>query len=505
MGYTCPEHVFLHADHISKIYPGTKALDDVSFDLLKGKVNVLIGENGAGKSTLMKMIAGIEHPSEGKMYIGDQEVSFKDTTEARKHGIGIIHQELSLVPYMTVAENIYLGRMPSKKSGFVDDRKLEADAYKVLERLGVQDVIHVNDYPANLTVAQQQMVEIARALSVDSKILIMDEPTASLTERETVQLLEFVQMLKNQGVAIIYISHRMDEVFQISDRITVFRDGQYIATRNIGEVTYDDVIRLMVGREMKDVYPEVNLTKGKELLRVEHLDDGKFLKDISFELHQGEILGFYGLVGSGRTEIMRYLFGVDKGAAYNAWLEGREFKVSNPKEAIEAGIILAPESRKEQGLVLIQDIRFNTVLAILDKLIHGVKTDKKQETEIVEKYMKKMRTKATSAAHITGQLSGGNQQKVVLAKCLATNPKILILDEPTRGIDVGAKFEIYKMITELAEEGVGIIFISSELPEILNLSTRVITMHEGQKTGELAREELSEELVLKYATGGANK
>ena len=250
-------------------------------------------------------------------------------------------------------------------------------------------MIHVNDYPANLTVAQQQMVEIARALSVDSKILIMDEPTASLTERETVQLLEFVQMLKNQGVAIIYISHRMDEVFQISDRITVFRDGQYIATRNIGEVTYDDVIRLMVGREMKDVYPEVNLTKGKELLRVEHLDDGKFLKDISFELHQGEILGFYGLVGSGRTEIMRYLFGVDKGAAYNAWLEGREFKVSNPKEAIEAGIILAPESRKEQGLVLIQDIRFNTVLAILDKLIHGVKTDKKQETEIVEKYMKK--------------------------------------------------------------------------------------------------------------------
>ena len=495
----------LEMKNISKHFSGVKALDKIQFDLSKGEIHSLLGENGAGKSTMIKILAGIHTPTEGQIFINGKEVKIEKVSDAKELGISVIHQELSLVPYMTVAENIYLGRMPSKKSGFVDDRKLEADAYKVLERLGVQDVIHVNDYPANLTVAQQQMVEIARALSVDSKILIMDEPTASLTERETVQLLEFVQMLKNQGVAIIYISHRMDEVFQISDRITVFRDGQYIATRNIGEVTYDDVIRLMVGREMKDVYPEVNLTKGKELLRVEHLDDGKFLKDISFELHQGEILGFYGLVGSGRTEIMRYLFGVDKGAAYNAWLEGREFKVSNPKEAIEAGIILAPESRKEQGLVLIQDIRFNTVLAILDKLIHGVKTDKKQETEIVEKYMKKMRTKATSAAHITGQLSGGNQQKVVLAKCLATNPKILILDEPTRGIDVGAKFEIYKMITELAEEGVGIIFISSELPEILNLSTRVITMHEGQKTGELAREELSEELVLKYATGGANK
>ena len=474
---------------ITKIFPGVKALNNVQFQLKPGEVHALMGENGAGKSTFIKVITGVHKAEEGEMFLNGQKVDFKGPKDAQAAGIAAVYQHPTSYPHLTVAENIYLGRMPSKKSGFVDDRKLEADAYKVLERLGVQDVIHVNDYPANLTVAQQQMVEIARALSVDSKILIMDEPTASLTERETVQLLEFVQMLKNQGVAIIYISHRMDEVFQISDRITVFRDGQYIATRNIGEVTYDDVIRLMVGREMKDVYPEVNLTKGKELLRVEHLDDGKFLKDISFELHQGEILGFYGLVGSGRTEIMRYLFGVDKGAAYNAWLEGREFKVSNPKEAIEAGIILAPESRKEQGLVLIQDIRFNTVLAILDKLIHGVKTDKKQETELVEKYMKKMRTKATSAAHITGQLSGGNQQKVVLAKCLATNPKILILDEPTRGIDVGAKFEIYKMITELAEEGVGIIFISSELPEILNLSTRVITMHEGQKTGELARED----------------
>lgn len=492
----------LEMKNISKQFSGVKALDKIQFDLKKGEIHSLLGENGAGKSTMIKILAGIHTPTEGQIFIDNREVKIERVSDAKALGISVIHQELSLVPFLSVAENIFLGRMPSTKIGFVNDRKLEKDAYEILKRLGVQDVINVHDYPADLTVAQQQMVEIARALSVDSRILIMDEPTASLTERETVQLLDFIRMLRDQGVAIIYISHRMDEVFQISDRITVFRDGQYIATKNIDEVNYDDVIRLMVGREMKDVYPKVKLSVGKELLRVEHLDDGKFLKDISFVLHQGEILGFYGLVGSGRTEIMRYLFGVDKGAVFKVYLEENEIKITAPKDAINAGIILAPESRKEQGLVLIQDIQFNTVLAILDRIIHGIRTDKKTESEIVKEYMDKLHTKATSASHITAQLSGGNQQKVVLAKCLAAAPKVLILDEPTRGIDVGAKFEIYKLITQLAEEGVGIIFISSELPEILNLSTRVITMHEGKKTGELNKEELSEELILKYATGG---
>lgn len=492
----------LEMKNISKHFSGVKALDKIQFNLKKGEIHSLLGENGAGKSTMIKILAGIYTPTEGQIFVEGKEVKIEKVTDAKALGISVIHQELSLVPYLSVAENIYLGRMPSTSIGFVDDKKLEKDAYEVLKRLGVQDVIDVHAYPADLTVAQQQMVEIARALSVDCKILIMDEPTASLTERETVQLLEFVQVLREQGVAIIYISHRMDEVFQISDRLTVFRDGQYIATKNIDEVSYDDVIRMMVGREMKDVYPKIELQKGKELLRVEHLEDGYFLKDISFNLYQGEILGFYGLVGSGRTEIMRYLFGIDKGASFKIYLEGEEIKISKPKDAINAGIILAPENRKEQGLVLIQDIKFNTVLSILDKIIHGVRTDKDTEAEVVKEYMDKLHTKATSAAHITGQLSGGNQQKVVLAKCLAAKPKVLILDEPTRGIDVGAKFEIYKLIIQLAEEGVGIIFISSELPEILNLSTRVITMHEGKKTGELDKKELSEELVLKYATGG---
>ena len=492
----------LEVQGLSKSFGGTKALQDVELHIKKGEVHALVGENGAGKSTLMKSIIGLHKFDSGTITFEGKPYKVNGPAEAIKRGITMIHQELNPEPHLTVAENIFLHNEDTKGI-FLKKDATNKRAEKILKEFDFD--ISPTHLVGDLTLAQAQMIEIMKAVSCDAKLVIMDEPTSSLDNEETERLFRTIRQLKEKGVSVVYISHRMDEVFQISDRITVFRDGQYIATRNIGEVTYDDVIRLMVGREMKDVYPEVNLTKGKELLRVEHLDDGKFLKDISFELHQGEILGFYGLVGSGRTEIMRYLFGVDKGAAYNAWLEGREFKVSNPKEAIEAGIILAPESRKEQGLVLIQDIRFNTVLAILDKLIHGVKTDKKQETEIVEKYMKKMRTKATSAAHITGQLSGGNQQKVVLAKCLATNPKILILDEPTRGIDVGAKFEIYKMITELAEEGVGIIFISSELPEILNLSTRVITMHEGQKTGELAREELSEELVLKYATGGANK
>lgn len=492
----------LEMKNISKNFSGVKALDNIQFELRKGEIHSLLGENGAGKSTMIKMLAGIHEPSSGEIFINGKQVQITDVPVSKSLGISVIHQELSLVPYMTVAENIFMGRMPLTKWGLVNDRKLYEDALQVLARLGLQEIIDVHALTATLTVAQQQMVEIARALSVDCQILIMDEPTASLTDREIIHLLDFIVKLKEQGVAIIYISHRMDEVFKISDRITVLRDGIYIATKDISAVTYDDVIRLMVGREIADIYPSLKSKAGKELLRVEHLDDGFFIRDISFKLKQGEILGFYGLVGSGRTEIMRYLFGVDKGADGKLYLEGKELLVKTPKDAIDAGIMLAPESRKEQGLVLIRDIRFNTVLTILEELIHGIKLEKEKEDEIVNTYMQKLKVKATSPEHITGQLSGGNQQKVVLAKCLATKPKVLILDEPTRGIDVGAKFEIYKLITELADEGVGVIFISSELPEVLNLSSRVIIMHEGKKMGELEKEELSEELVLKYATGG---
>lgn len=492
----------LEMKNISKNFSGVKALRNIHFDLRRGEIHALMGENGAGKSTMIKMLAGIYDPSEGEIFVDGKKVEIADVAKSKSLGIAVIHQELSLVPHMTVAENIFMGRMPTTKFGLVDDKQLHQDALAVLTKLGLQDIISTYAYAGDLTVAQQQLVEIARALSVDSKILIMDEPTASLTDREIDSLLDFVVQLKKSGVAIIYISHRMDEVFRISDRMTILRDGEYIATKNTAELTYDDVVRLMVGRDISDVFPSVTVKPGEELLRVEHLNRGKMVQDVSFTLRKGEVLGFYGLVGSGRTEIMRALFGVDAGAEGKVFLEGKEITIKKPKDAIDAGIVLAPESRKEQGLVLIQDIKYNTVLTILDEIIKGIKTNKAKENQIVDEYMDKLKIKATSSAHIVQQLSGGNQQKVVLAKWLATNPKVLILDEPTRGIDVGAKFEIYKLVTQLVDSGVGVIFISSELTEIIHLCTRVYVMREGEMMGEIDRCDLTEELVMKYATGG---
>ncbi|MCF0146514.1 MAG: sugar ABC transporter ATP-binding protein, partial [Eubacterium sp.] len=491
----------LEMENISKDFSGVRALNGVHFDLREGEIHSLVGENGAGKSTLIKMLAGIHEPTEGEIRIDGKPVEIKSVAGSEALRIAVIHQELSLVPYMTVAENIYLGRMPSTRMGFVDDKKLHKDAYTVLETLGLQDIIDTHVWAGELTVAQQQMVEIARAISKDSRILIMDEPTASLTTREISNLLEFIENLRDRGLAIIYISHRMDEIFRISNRITIFRDGAYIATENANEVTYDDVVRQMVGRDMSDVYPPVDNEVGGELLRVEHLSGG-FVEDVSFTLNKGEILGFYGLVGSGRTETMRAIFGIDPMTSGKVFLEGKELDIRIPKDAINAGIALAPENRKEQGLVLMQDIKYNTSLTLLDELIHGLKTDHKKEDEIVEHYIDRLQIKANGPEHIVRNLSGGNQQKVVLAKWLATEPKVLILDEPTRGIDVGAKFEIYKLIQELAKTGVGIIFISSEMPEVINLSNRAYIMREGRLMGELSRAELSEERVMDLTMGG---
>lgn len=491
----------LEMEHISKEFSGVKALDGIRFDLREGEIHALVGENGAGKSTMIKMLAGIHEPTEGEIRIDGKPVVIRSVADSKDLRIAVIHQELSLVPYMTVAENIFLGRMPETKMGFVDDRKLHEDAYHVLETLGLEKIIDTHVWASTLTVAQQQMVEIARAISMDSRILIMDEPTASLTTREISLLLDFIMKLRDKGLAIIYISHRMDEIFKISDRITVFRDGQYITTQDTANVTYDDIVKQMVGRDMKDVYPPVDNTVGEELMRVEGLCSG-FVQDVSFTLHKGEILGFYGLVGSGRTESMRAIFGIDQKSAGKVFLEGKELDIKLPRDAIDAGIALAPENRKEQGLVLIQDIKYNTILTVLDEVIHGLSTDHAKEDQIVDEYMERLRIKANGPEHIVQQLSGGNQQKVVLAKWLATNPKVLILDEPTRGIDVGAKFEIYKLIVELAKLGVGIIFISSEMPEVIHLSNRAYIMREGRMMGELDREELQEESVIALAMGG---
>ncbi|MGI6020545.1 MAG: sugar ABC transporter ATP-binding protein [Lachnospiraceae bacterium] len=497
------KEVVLEMKNITKEFSGVQALKGIDFELRKGEIHALMGENGAGKSTMIKMLAGVHMPTSGEIYIDGKKVEIKDVATSKSFGIATIHQELSLVPHMTVAENIYLGRIPTGKSGLVNDKKLHEDALEVLKELGLEEIIGTHAVAGELTVAQQQMVEIARAISAKSRILIMDEPTASLTEREIDHMLEFVMELREKGVSIIYISHRMEEIFRISDRITVFRDGEYISTKDTSDVTYDDLVKLMVGRDLSGAYPAVSVPVGEEILRVENLVAGRQVQDISFTLKKGEVLGFYGLVGAGRTETMRALFGIDQKESGKVFVEGNEVEIKNMSDAIAAGLALAPENRKEQGLILLQDIKYNVVLPILKQIIHGIKTDKKKEDAIVEEYMNRMSVKATSSRHITRQLSGGNQQKVVLAKWLATHPKILVLDEPTRGIDIGAKFQIYEIITQLVDEGIGVIFISSELPEMINLSTRILVMREGKMMGEIAnKEDMTEENVMKLATGG---
>jgi len=488
----------LEMKDISKHFSGVKALDKIQFNLRKGEIHSLLGENGAGKSTMIKILAGIYDPTEGQIFISGKEVKIEKVSDAKELGISVIHQELSLVPYMTVAENIYLGRMPSKKTGFVDDKKLEEDAYKVLERLGVQDVISVRAYPASLTVAQQQMVEIARALSVDSKILIMDEPTASLTERETVQLLEFVKKLRNQGVAIIYISHRMSELDIIADRVSVYRDGKYVATKKVKETTTDELVALMVGREVGSYYNRTYNECKETVLEVRGLTN-KNVKNVSFTLKKGEILGFAGLVGAGRTETMRAIFGIDPIESGEILIDGNRVEIHSTQDAMDAGIGLVPESRREEGIFPAMSIKFNETIKVLTEFIGGFRVNAQRENEIADKYMKELSVRAPGTYTLVGNLSGGNQQKVVIASWLATKPRILILDEPTRGIDIGAKTEIYAIMNELAKNGVSIIMVSSELPEIIGMSDRVIVMRSGEISGELERSEATQVNIMKNA------
>jgi len=496
------EHdTILHMKGIRKSYALVEVLHGVDFCLGKGEVHALVGENGAGKSTLMKILGGIVQADEGSIAIDGIPVEIGGIADAERHGIGIIHQELSLVPHMTVAENIYLGHMPMK-SGFVDDRAMEKGAREVLDAMGMEQIA-THQKCVELTVAQQQMVEIARALLAKTRIIVMDEPTASLTARETERLFEFVNRYRKEGISIVYISHKMEEIFRIADKITVLRDGSYIGTRNTTDVTYDELVSMMVGREYTTAYPRSSFSgDGEEALRVERLSSPRLFSDISFRVRKGEILGFYGLVGSGRTEVMRAIFGIDRGARGDIYIGGSKVDIKNPKDAIRAGIALVPESRKEHGLIVDQTIRFNAMLAVLDRLIHGIHVDNGYEKGVMDQYIRMMSIKMKSVDQPIKNLSGGNQQKVVLAKWLATTPNVIIFDEPTRGIDVGAKHEIYKLITQLADDGMAVIFISSELPEVMGLSDNLVVFHEGKQTGFLAREEIKEDTVLKYAMGG---
>lgn len=490
------QNVLLEMKHIHKRFAGVHALNDVSLTLHAGEVHALLGENGAGKSTLIKVLGGIYSADEGEIFIDGKKVSIGNVKDAQENGIAIIHQELVLVPYMTVAENIFLGR-EFGTGALIDRKKMNAEAQKLLDENHVP--IRAGEMIRNLTIAQQQMVEIVKAISYRSRILVMDEPTSSIADKEVEFLFETMRGLTKKGVGIIYISHKMSELEEICDRVTVMRDGQYVGTEVVKDTTKDRLISMMVGRELTNYYTRDYQTPGEVVLKCEHISDGNMVDDVSFELRKGEIIGFAGLVGAGRSETMKAIFGLTGHASGDIYLKGKKITVKSPRDAMKHGISLVPENRKEEGLYKVQSLRFNTTIEVLDQFIKGVRVDGQKEISITQKYMDMMSTKASSQLQKIGNLSGGNQQKVIIGRWLATHPDILILDEPTRGVDVGAKSEIYVIMNELVKQGMSIIMISSELPEIINMSDRIYVMAEGRVTGCLHHTEVTQEAVMQLA------
>ena len=490
------EQYLLEMKGICKSFPGVKALQNVDLQLKAGEVHALLGENGAGKSTLIKVLGGIYHAEEGEIIIDGQKVNIDGVVAARQAGISIVHQELVLVPYMTVAENIFLGREPGTKMN-VDRKKMVEEAQKLLDTYEMH--IDANTLVERLTIAQQQMVEIVKAISFNSKILVLDEPTSSISDKEVGFLFNTMRNLTKAGVGIIYISHKMSELAEICDRVTVMRDGQTVGTKVVKETTTDDLIALMVGRELTNYYTRDYLEPGEVILKCEHISDGKMAKDASFELHKGEIIGFAGLVGAGRSETMKAIFGLAPHATGDVYVKGQKVKIKSPIDALKYGIALVPENRKEEGLYKVQSVRFNSTIEVLGSFIRHLHVNGKKEEEITQKYIDMMKTKTPSQDQIIGNLSGGNQQKVMIGRWLATNPEILILYEPTRGVDVGAKAEIYAIMNELVKQGMSIIMISSELPEIINMSDRIYVMNEGRVTGCLDHDTVTQESIMTLA------
>jgi len=490
----------LEMKNVTKRFPGVLALDNVQLDLRFGEVHCLVGENGAGKSTLMKILAGAQPTDSGTIHIAGEPVHIASPHHAQQLGISMIYQEFNLSPYLSVAENIFLGREPRLgRSPFIHWSKMYNDAREILNRIRVD--IDVRKPVNELSVAQQQMVEIGKAISFNSKIIVMDEPSATLTEHELKALFDLIRNLKQQGIGLIYISHRLEEIFEIGDRVTVMRDGQYIATTNVCDLDRDQVIHMMVGRELKDEFPKEVFEPTNEVLRVDKLSRKGVFRDISLRLRAGEIVGLTGLVGAGRTEVARAIFGADAIDGGEITLNGKSVLIRSPQEAIRYGIGLLTEDRKGQGLVLGMTVRENTTLANLKSLVKVLFVDRRRERAITTQYVKELQIKTPSIEQVVQNLSGGNQQKVVLAKWLFTQSRVLIFDEPTRGIDVGAKVEIYKLMNDLARKGVGILVISSELPEVLGMCDRILVMHEGTITGELLRGEATQEAVMRLATG----
>lgn len=489
----------LQMEHIRKIFPGVIALDDVQFELCQGKVHILLGENGAGKSTLMKILSGAYQKTAGRILLEGADIEIKSPGHAQAMGISIIYQELNLVPYLSAGENIFLGREPTIIPGVVDFGKLYVKAQMLLDGLGVE--INAKTPVAELGIAQQQMVEVAKALSLDARILIMDEPTSSLTEQEIGQLFAAIRKLRDKGVAIVYISHRMEELFEIGDRVTVLRDGRYIGTHEISEISKDELIQMMVGRQLTQQYPKRSASMGEEVLRVDNLTVKGKLNNISFSLRKGEVLGIAGLLGSGRTELARAIFGLERIESGSIYVKKKMRKIRSPQKAINLGLGFLTEDRKMQGLVMLLSVKENIALPSVARLSRFGVMNTAEETEAAQRFVNDLRIKTPSLEQKVMFLSGGNQQKVVLSKWLCSHAEILIFDEPTRGVDIGAKVEIYELMNELTTKGVAIIMISSELPEILGMSDRILVMAQGTIAGQFLSEEANQEKILHCALG----
>ncbi|WML24712.1 sugar ABC transporter ATP-binding protein [Neobacillus sp. OS1-33] len=486
---------------ISKAFSGNRVLDQVDFQLLRGEIHALMGENGAGKSTLIKILTGIYERDAGKVFIKGKEVHFKNPKEAEQMGIAVIHQELNIIPYLTVYENMFLGKeLTVGRFGITRDKEMKKKTKEYLDRLGIE--IDPNMEAGNLSVGQQQMIEIARAVAANTEVLIMDEPTAALTDREIEALFKVIDSLKKQGVGIVYISHRMEEIFQICDRISVLRDGQFIDSKEVAKTNFDEIVKLMVGRQLGERFPERNTKIGQERFKVENLTSKGSFENISFSIHQGEIVGVAGLMGAGRSEIMQAIFGYRALDGGKMFIDGKEVTIKSPYEAIKAGIAFVTEDRKSQGLILDLSVRENLSITTLDKISNKSVVSSKTEISLVDEMIEKLHVKTSGREISVKSLSGGNQQKIVIGKWLGIHPKILILDEPTRGVDVGAKKEIYQLMNDLTKQGVSIIMVSSELPEILGMSDRVLVIHEGKLTNVLNKSEATQENIMQSATGG---
>ena len=492
------EDYIVEMEHITKSFGGVKALDDVSFHLQQGEVLALLGENGAGKSTLVKILSGVYTKGEGTVRIFGKDVEDMDPQKAQEMGIAIIHQELNLCRHLTVAENIFLGH-EKLRSGVLDNRTMNAEAKKLLDRLNID--IDPSVPVGSLQVSKQQMVEIAKALSFDAKILIMDEPTSALTTNEIDDLFRIIRKLKEEHCGIIYISHRLEELQNIVDRVVIMRDGRYITSMNFADTTLPQIISYMVGREIKEKFPRVSCPRGKKIFEVRRLNAGRMVRGVSLDLYEGEIVGIAGLMGAGRTETTRAIFGADPKESGQIFVDGKEVSIRQPIDAIRAGIMLVPEDRRRDGLCVKQSIGYNILLPNLDLVCNrfGV-VDRSKEKAMTEEAVKNLGIKLASPEADAATLSGGNQQKVVVAKWLARHSRVMIFDEPTRGIDVAAKVEIYNIMNELKKRGIGVLFVSSEMPEIMGISDRILVMCDGRITGELPAAEATQNLILEYAT-----